>query len=375
MINILFVHSSSELYGSDLSLLNIVKNINKLQFSVFVILPCLGPLVYEMEKIEGVKVEIFDVAVLRRKNISLKGGCIYLKQIVTSIIYIKKYIKEYNINIVDTNTAVVFSGAIAAKICKIKSVWHIREIIKNNMENKFISFIMNHYADIIIANSMATGKMLKVNQDKIRVVYNAVESKTKIEKVAHQKPTVGMAGRINRWKGQKLFVDAAEIVHKFIPSVEFEIAGETYLGEDYLKEELLEYIAEKKLNKVVRLLGQVNNMDAFYGGIDVFVLPSIKPEPFGLVVIEAMEYAIPVIATNHGGPVEIITDRIDGYLVDYKTADQMATRIIELLQNKELCDSIGINGQKKKRKEFLVSEMVRKIENVFKEILNENEVN
>ena len=51
-------------------------------------------------------------------------------------------------------------------------------------------------------------------------------------------------------------------------------------------------------------------------------------EPFGLVVIEAMEYGIPVIATNHGGPTEIITEGKDGFLVDYHKPDQMAECIL-----------------------------------------------
>ena len=62
------------MYGSDRSLLNIVKYIDKSEFKVHVILPCDGPLVDEMKKISGVTVEIFEVAVLRRKNLSVKGG-------------------------------------------------------------------------------------------------------------------------------------------------------------------------------------------------------------------------------------------------------------------------------------------------------------
>lgn len=370
MKNVLFLHSSSELYGSDRSLLNIVKNINKEKYSVFVILPCLGPLVDEIKKIKDVKVKIFDVAVLRRKNVSIKGGIEYTKDFMTSIRYLKKFIKKYNIDIVDTNTAVVFPSAIAAKHCKIKSIWHIREIIKNNLENKVISLVMNRYADLVVANSNATGKALNVNQGKVRIVYNAVEEKRNATIVPHEQLTVGMAARINRWKGQKLLVDAAEIVHKAMPNIIFKIAGDVYTGEDHLKEELIQYIADKHLENIIVLLGQINDMDGFYRNIDLFVLPSTQPEPFGLVVIEAMEYGLPVIATNHGGPVEIITEGVDGYLVDYQNAEQMAERIIELMSNEKKRKEMGIKGQEKKRNQFSVPAMVQGIENVFEEALN-----
>ena len=70
MKNVLIIHSSSELYGSDRSLLNIVANIDKDRFSIWIILPCDGPLLNELRKIPYVNIEIYEVAVLRRKNIS-----------------------------------------------------------------------------------------------------------------------------------------------------------------------------------------------------------------------------------------------------------------------------------------------------------------
>lgn len=371
MTNVLFVHSSSELYGSDRSLLNIVKHINKNEFAVFVILPCQGPLVEEMKKIENVTVEIYEVAVLRRKNLSLKGGMQYIKDLIESTEFIKEYIRRNHIDIVDTNTSVVFPGAIAAKHCGIKSVWHIREIIKSDLENNVISLIMNRYADIVVANSKSTGNALKVNKKKIRVVYNAVERNAVISKKKHENLVVGMAGRINRWKGQKLFVDMAEIVHKRFADVVFVMAGEAYAGEEYLKEELQQYIHEKKLDRNVLLLGQVDDMIAFYEGLDLFVLPSIQPEPFGLVVIEAMEYELPVVATNHGGPVEIITDGEDGYLVDYIAPNQMAEKVEVLLSDESLRKKMGLHGAEKQKNRFSVSAMVDGVEQVFKEVVNE----
>lgn len=367
MVNILFLHSSSELYGSDRSLLNIVNNINKKQFKVYVVLPCQGPLLEEMKKIKDVQIDLYEVAVLRRKNLSLKGGISYFVQLHNSIKYLKDYIREKKIDIVDTNTAVVFPGAIAAKRSKKKSVWHIREIIKNKYENKVISFMMEHYSDLIIANSKATGEALNVSQEKIRVVYNAVEDKKENRK-DHKQFTVGMAGRINRWKGQKLFIDMAEKVHEKYQDVLFEIAGEAYEGEEYLKTDIQNYIDRKKMQDYVILLGQVNDMSQFYSKIDLFVLPSTQPEPFGLVLIEAMEYGVPVIATNHGGPVEIIRNGVDGYLVDYNDCDEMFNRVIMLLESSMLRCQMGKAAMERKKEKFSISAMVKGVEEVFTEV-------
>ena len=126
MNNIVFLHSSSELYGSDRSLLNLVKNLDKDKFNITVILPEDGPLVDKINRFDNVEVIINELAVLRRKNLSLSGMSQYFIMLIKSIKFINNLIKEKNIDIVYTNTSVIFAGGISAKFCKVKSVWHIR---------------------------------------------------------------------------------------------------------------------------------------------------------------------------------------------------------------------------------------------------------
>ena len=364
-MNILFIHASAELYGSDRSLLMIIKYLDKSRYIPFVLLPHDGPLCNELKKIANVEVLIFPIAVLRRKNVSLRGAVSYFKEYIDSSSCIKRLIREKNIDVVYTNTAVVFPGAVVAKYCGIKSVWHVREIIRNDFENSVVSFMINRFADSVIVNSYATGKRLRVDQRKIKTVYNAIEEYPDTERQEHDGFAVGMAGRINRWKGQKLFVDAACIVAKRIPNVKFLIAGEAYAGEGYLKDELISYIEESGMNRQITLLGQFENMSSFYDKLDVFVLPSIQPEPFGLVVLEAMDFGIPVIATNHGGPTEIIKNGVNGYLVDYKDPQEMADQIVELLKDADKRQSMGEKGKEEKRRRFSVKRMVNDIQNIL----------
>lgn len=368
--NILFLHSSSEMYGSDRSLLYLVETLDKSKYKLTVVLPCDGPLVEKLKKIEGVKVEIFNVAVLRRKNLSPRGMSTYCHDFISSYRYIKRMIRQQHIDIIYTNVAVVFPGAIAATFSKnCKSVWHIREIIKNKKERMIVAFMVNRFSDVIIANSKSTGEAICKKTSKLRVVYNAVDVKnTAVIHKDKKNLVVGMAGRINRWKGQKLFVDMAEIVHKYRPDVKFKIAGSTYVGEGYLEDELKKYINQKGLTDIVQLLGQVNDMDKFYQSLDIFVLPSIQPEPFGLVVIEAMEKRLPVIATNHGGPVEIIDNGKNGYLVPFDTADVMAERCLKLCDDWRLREKIGEQAQAKKRSMFSLEKTIGRIDEVLQNL-------
>ena len=382
MNNIVFLHSSSELYGSDRSLLNLVKNLDKDKFNITVILPDDGPLVDKINSFDNVEVIINELAVLRRKNLSLSGMSKYFIELMRSIKFINNLIKEKSIDIVYTNTSVIFVGGISAKICKVKSVWHIREIIKSKYERFIVSKIVNIFSDYIIANSKATAEAISKNKDKVKVVYNAIdiEKNSDLKGIdefykevaativrSNEKIKIGMAGRINRWKGQKLFVDMAKLVSEENDNVEFLIAGDVYKGEDYILDNLKGYILESGVKDKIGLLGQVDNMSNFYKKLDIFVLPSIQPEPFGLVVIEAMNNKLPVVATNHGGPVEIIENNVDGFLVDYKDAEEMAQVVNKLIKDKELRNYISANAEKKVKKKFNVSRYVDEISYILEE--------
>ncbi|MDZ4949057.1 glycosyltransferase [Clostridium perfringens] len=370
MKNILFLHSSSELYGSDRSLLNLVKNLDKNEFNITVILPEEGPLVEEIKKVNNVNVLIKEIAVLRRKNLSIRGIFSYSADFLKSIKYLKQAIKDQKIDIVYTNTSVVFPGGIAARVLGKKSIWHVREIISNNFERRVVSFIVNKFSDIIIANSKATAEAISKNTNKIRVVYNCIENKEHV--VDNEKKSseiiIGMAGRINRWKGQKLFVDMAEMVAKSNKNVKFLIAGDAYKGEVKLIDDLKEYIKEKKVEDKVILLGQVNDMDSFYNSLDIFVLPSIKPEPFGLVIIEAMDRKLPVVATKHGGPLEIIEDNISGFLVDFNNAYEMSEIINKLIKDDKLREKIGLSAKLRRDSMFSLNNYVSSISEILEKI-------
>ncbi|HEO8419437.1 TPA: glycosyltransferase [Yersinia enterocolitica] len=374
MRNILFLHSSSELYGSDRSLLNLIKNLDKSLYSIKVILPEDGPLVEKLKMNENVEVYIKEIATLRRKHMSIKGIFQYLFNFLTSLFFLVRIISRGDIDIVYTNTSVVFPGGIAAKLMRKKSVWHIREIIENSVERKVVSKVINLFSDIIIANSNATGDSITNNRNKLRVVYNAIEnSETQVPK--HKRLgklktnfIVGMAGRINRWKGQKFFVDMAERVLKENSKVEFLIAGDVYKGEEYILDDLKHYIESKGLSSQITLLGQVSNMNSFYEKVDIFILPSIQPEPFGLVILEAMEREIPVVATNHGGPVEIIEDNINGFLVNHKDSQQMSKVVLSLISDDSLRSRVGKEGREKRNRVFTISNYVKSITEIINEL-------
>lgn len=370
MNKILFVHSSAELYGSDKSLLYLTESLIG-HYKVSVLLPTEGPLV-EMLESQGVEVIIKDIPVLRRKYLSVGKIIPFVLGFLRGTQNLKKFFKKEKFDLIYINTSVLISVGLAAKHAKITCIWHVREIISSNFENKVISRIINRCAKFIIANSKATLERINVG-DKGIVIHNGIPSlKTNgdVKESMNDAVVIGMAGRINRWKGQELFIDAAALVLETFPNTLFSIAGAVYPGDEIILETLIEKVDALNLKGKIQFLGQVNEIGNFYSGIDIFVLPSTQPEPFGLVVLEAMQYGKPVIATNHGGPTEIITDRKNGYLVDWTNPSEMATTICTLLRDKDLITKIGNEGKKLQESSFSVSVTTQKIKEIIDETIS-----
>lgn len=99
------------------------------------------------------------------------------------------------------------------------------------------------------------------------------------------------------------------------------------------------------------------------------VLPSYF-ETFGLVLAEGMAMQKPAIAFNVGGISEVISDKETGFLVKYNDDDDLVNKINILAQDKDLCSKMGINARKKVEKDFANQIMIKKIIEIYNEIID-----
>ena len=155
MKSILFIHQSSELYGSDKTLLLLIKNLDKSRFNSVVILPFEGPLVEEFKK-EGVIVEIAPVLKLYRNLLKPKNAIRFLFEIRESIKVADRLNEKYNFDIIYSNTLAVLLGIIFAKKKKIKHLWHVHEIIESPsiFKKTFIKLLSLKANSQIVYNSI-----------------------------------------------------------------------------------------------------------------------------------------------------------------------------------------------------------------------------
>ncbi|MFM8186039.1 MAG: glycosyltransferase [Alphaproteobacteria bacterium] len=134
---------------------------------------------------------------------------------------------------------------------------------------------------------------------------------------------LGVIGRGDKNKGFDFAIKALKILKDKIPEKKFRlyVAGD---GEEMTNLKAL--TRSLKLENEVIFLGWVHNKHEFYEKIDIFILPSHN-ETFGLVILEAMKNFKPIIATKCDGPLEILRDNVDGFLIDLKNPDLIPENI------------------------------------------------
>jgi glycosyltransferase involved in cell wall biosynthesis len=176
-------------------------------------------------------------------------------------------------------------------------------------------------------------------------------------------------GRIEAGKGQDLLIKAWAIVTKQIPNAHLLIIGE---GEQYSYLKAL--IDKLHLNSSVELLGWVRDQYQYIKNSQLVVHPTTWVlEGFGMVSVEALSLARPVVAFKFGPIPEIVDNKV-GRLVKPNSIDDLANSIIALLANPPLCRKLGNAGYKKYLSHFTMDRVGRDFIKLFKEVAVDNKL-
>jgi glycosyltransferase involved in cell wall biosynthesis len=170
-------------------------------------------------------------------------------------------------------------------------------------------------------------------------VYKTTEQVRTALGVAPEIPLIGLVGNIRRWKGQALLVDALRLVLKETSRFACVFVGEVAKGSDddlnYVRE-LRGSIARYQMAEQCIFTGYRGDIPDLMNAFDIVVNPSIEPDPFPRVILEAMALGRVVIATDLGGAVESVVEGETGYLVPADDPAVLADRILRLLRDPSL---------------------------------------
>lgn len=357
-MRILFLHSSSDTYGASKIFLQTVALMQQRGHTCVVVLSNKGSLQLALEQI-GVDVHIVNLGIIRRQYFNLRGIINRFQKWRIAIRILNSVIHSHEIDLIYSNTAAVLIGGYIAKRNGIRHIWHIHEIIEQPaFLHRFLAGRFKATADQLIVVSKAVQKHWQhaLPADKIVQIYNGLApiktatapDYTTTLNIPANALVIGMAARIHYWKGQSYFVEIARellVAQKTLQQknsssekplnenapLYFLIAGDPFPGYEYLLEQLQTQLRDPIFEGRVFYIGLVKEMDVFYRSIDLLILPSQLPDPLPTVILEAMQYGLPVAATAQGGALEMVQDNATGILIPLDNAVLAAEKINAIL--------------------------------------------
>ncbi len=379
---ILYIHNSADIYGASRSLVRLLGVLDLGKFDPLVMLPEEGPLAEQFRALP-VRVIIFPaLSVIDRAVFKSWRLPFFLLGIPVSVLRLWRILKREKIDLVHTNTGVVLSPGLAARMAGVPHVWHIRDWFQEFAGFwRFYEKWMRAFATRIIAVSGPIAGQF-TDRAKVCVINNGFDP-AEFELgdprvgVAFREtyglgaaPVVGCVGRIKlQRKGQEVFLRAAGILKARGISAKWLVVGAPFPGNESHLEALRDIVREHHLRDDVVFTGELKDPRPAYAAMSIFVLPSAQPEPFGGVVMEAMCMGLPVIATNIGGSTEQVADGESGWLVPPNDPAALADKLEMLLRDEALRKFFGEAGRRRIAERFTLKGMVEKITAVYDECL------
>lgn len=355
-MNVMMISRAPVVGGAELSLLECASQLVKLpDIAVHIVAP--------------ENSEVHDVANKKHlssrqyRAVSLEGKRSILAQIKLPFSLIREvyfFLKLYSMQQVDivhiNGLKAALSSIVAAKLSRIPTVLHIRDYPKHPRVLRFITRLAN----LVVAPSNFIGdsvlKVTSIERKKVLIIPNGIEqSASSIVKQKNIRQSINvetisflivMIAQLAPWKRHDLLLEAVAILNRKGLDVHIVIAGNDLWGlnADY-EQSLILRAQQDDLIGHVTFLGLRDDITDLLQASDLMVLPS-QNEPFGRVVLEAWQAGTPVIASDQGGPAELIEDKITG--LHFKNGDfkSLADTIEHLIQTPDLSKKLSEAGLK-----------------------------
>jgi|LFRM01.1.fsa_nt_gb glycosyltransferase involved in cell wall biosynthesis len=363
-LKVLQVIGGGEIGGAERHLLTIMRLVNRERFTPELLCLCEGPF----------------AGLCREEGITTHEAIMRHKLDLATVAPIRRLIREQNIDIVHTHgVRANLVARIAGRAEGVPVVTTFHSLLRYDYSSqaeawvaRALTRLTNNRTDRFIAVSGAVKEDLVamgVKPDNVSVIYNGLDVsalvpgdepdavKRKLGILPGQR-VVAMVGRLHAVKGHVFLLQAARQIVTQYDDVVFLLVGEG--PERRLIERTVE---ELGLNDKVIMTGYYPNVSELYPVMDMLCLPSLM-EGMGLVLLEAMYFGVPVVATQVGGIPELIIDGESGLLVAPGNSEALAVAITWLLDDPQLRQRL-IAGGRQRAQEFTVEKMVRQTERVY----------
>lgn len=252
--------------------------------------------------------------------------------------------------------AINFAAALKPKSVKLIGVAH-NYSYKRLAKCDYVIVITEHLKQYMTSNGY--------NSSKIFQIPNMLRIKLEPKEWDFHKPVViGSFGRFVKQKGYEYLLDAIALLKNRGYNIKLILGGS---GED--EPHLKNKAKEIGIDDIVTFPGWVKDKEKFFAEIDIFCLSSIH-EPFGIVLLEAIEHSKPIVSTNSEGPREILDHGIDSLLVSMNSSEDLAEKLADFIDNPEKAKNCANLAYKKLCSKYDIKIVSKKIGNAIANCLN-----
>jgi len=366
---ILYLHHGYDIGGATLSLLYLIQQLDRARYEPIVVCVYDGPAAARF-RAEGIRT-VTDTGIdhfghtslawysLRRPDVLLQKSLRFWP----SVLRTERVVRELAADLVHLNTSGLPASAIGARRAGVPVVWHIRESLHSGylgVRRALFRHVIHRYADRVVAICQDNARQL-IPSDRIHVIYNFVDFALFDRRISgagvrHElglalgAPVVLMLGGVAIPKGTWTLVQALPLVRPLMPDVHFVVAGAMPVLEQgwggklsrvqaYYRR-IRQFIAAHDLGDAVHLVGMRQDVPQLLAACDLLVFPAVVPH-FARPIIEAGAMAKPVVASNLGGPDELVVHGETGLLVPPDDPRALAEAIVAILTQPDADQRIG----------------------------------
>lgn len=372
MIKILHFITDTNIGGAGRLLCTQINNMNKNDFDISVALPKYSKLKTQLQK-AGCK--IIDMEHSADKSFSMNG-----------IIEAYKIIKKSKPDILHSHGSL--SSRIAATICCIPSRIFTRHCVfplSFIYDYKIVKYIVGKINDYLSTGIIAVAHSAKqnlidmgVNPHKIVTIINGVEplkvaSEDEKEYIKAKYNInkddfiISIFARLEKYKGQKTFLQAAKICNEKYKNFRFFIVGN---GTQSL--EMKKLASKLNVHYIVHFTGFCNDVSSIFNITNINVNCSFGTETSSLAISEGFSLGIPCIASDYGGNTYMVKNEVEGLIFPQKNTKALAKAIIRLYENKKLYQECSLGAIHRYNNELNAKKMTEKMENFYKDQYKKN---
>jgi glycosyltransferase involved in cell wall biosynthesis len=379
-IRLLFIAHSFYRGGAEKCLFDIVQYSADEGFKCLVLGPKNGPYLDDFRRI-GVSVKSFTFGSLLsegKRSANIKR----LLRIGLNTLQVLVEILQFRPDLIYTNTSVIISGALAARLARIPHIWHIHENFQTFGREYIISLetmrraIRKLSSTAIFVTKLSLESLFSDNgPGNAVVIHNGIqlmnESRDLIPYLARKRdtnpPKVFFAGSLTHQKGLDILLRAVEMVCYSGNLLHLDIWGD---GQKEYVQFLKDLCTALNISDFVHFKGYGENLRSILPNYCVAVVPS-RGESFSLVVLEAMAAGVPVIASRCGGPEEFVEDGRTGWLVEREDAINLSATLMKVLTNPERASIIAEKARQMVSKRFRLESQLSSIISIIRTTVNE----